>query len=241
MIAGLGYSYTLGGETYRGLWQRQLGSEEEEREFSRDLEGKSIVVAYNPYQPSKSTLTKDSVGALLSERPPASVATGISSRGTDVPSWVKPLLWPFVMFSALGLALSLWVHLGALGGRKVAPEPFFWMLHGGIFVVWLPAVLVGIRRVGKTYRKNYWRTVLRGSPAWLRYMVYAFFGYAVVNFLFFMTQAPNKVEGGGTPIATWRGFSGHWMAFYSAALAILYSAARSPTESRIEPPPREPS
>jgi len=29
------------------------------------------------------------------------------------------------------------------------------------------------------------------------------------------------------PAVVWRGFSGHWMAFYSAALAILYSAAHA--------------
>jgi hypothetical protein len=107
MIAGLGYSYTLGGETYRGLWERQLGSEEEEREFSHDLEGQSVVVAYNPHQPSKSTLPKDSVTALLSTRPQVPATAGVSSRATDVPSWVKPLLWPFVIFAAVGLGLSL--------------------------------------------------------------------------------------------------------------------------------------
>jgi hypothetical protein len=29
------------------------------------------------------------------------------------------------------------------------------------------------------------------------------------------------------PASVWRGFSGHWMAFYSAALAVLCSAAHT--------------
>jgi CubicO group peptidase (beta-lactamase class C family) len=56
---------------------------------------------------------------------------------------------------------------------------------------------------------------------------YGFFGYAIVNFLFFMTKAPSGGGGANPPAVVWRGFSGHWMAFYSAALAILYSAART--------------
>ena len=68
--------------------------------------------------------------------------------------------------------------------------------------------------------------MLQGSPDWMRYMVYGFFGYALLNFALFMTKAPTGGTGVNPPAAVWRGFSGHWMAFYSAALAILYSAAK---------------
>jgi len=152
-------------------------------------------------------------------------------RGSDVPGWAKPLLWPFIVLSAVGLGLSLWVHLGAVAGRRVAPEAFFWMLHVCIFVVWIPAVLVYIKRVGNTRRKEYWKLVLRGWPEWMRYMVSGFFGYAVLNFAIFFFQTPQGGSGANPPAVVWRGFSGHWMAFYSAALAILYSAAASQDDS----------
>jgi hypothetical protein len=142
-----------------------------------------------------------------------------------VPDWVKPLLWPFIGLAAIGLALSLWVHIGALAGKRVAPEYYFWMLHIGIFAVWFPAVFVSIRRVGNTNRKDYWKVVLKGSPDWMRYMAYGFFGYAFLNFVVFWLQSVNGSEGPNTSPVVWRGFSGHWMLFYSAALAILYSAA----------------
>ena len=112
-------------------------------------------------------------------------------------------------------------------GRRVAPEAFFWMLHIGIFVVWFPAVLVAQRLVGNVNRKDLWKVVLKDSPDWMRYMVYGFFGYAMFNFLLFMTKAPTGGGGANPPAVVWRGFSGHWMAFYSAALAILYAAARN--------------
>ena len=67
--------------------------------------------------------------------------------------------------------------------------------------------------------------VLKSSPDWMRYMVYFLFAYAAVNFLLYMTTV--GFGHAGDPTAQdWRGFSGHWMVFYSASLAILYSAAR---------------
>jgi hypothetical protein len=57
-------------------------------------------------------------------------------------------------------------------------------------------------------------------------MVYGFFAYAFVNFAFFMSKVPAG-RTAGTPPIVWRGFSGHWMLFYSAALAMLYSAAKA--------------
>jgi hypothetical protein len=40
-------------------------------------------------------------------------------RVSEVPGWAKPQLWPFILLSAIGLGLSLWVHLGAVAGRTV--------------------------------------------------------------------------------------------------------------------------
>lgn len=119
----------------------------------------------------------------------------------------------------------------AVMGHRVAPEPFFWILHVGIFVVWLPTVLVAKKRVGNRSSKDYWKLVLRGSPEWMRYTVYGFFGYAFVNFALFMAQAPSG-HAEGTPPIVWRGFSGHWMLFYSAALATLYSAVKASESAR---------
>jgi hypothetical protein len=108
-----------------------------------------------------------------------------------------------------------------------AQKVFFWMLHVGIFVVWFPAMFIAQRLVGDVNRGDFWKVILKDSPGWMRYMVYGFFGYAGVNFLFFMSKTPGGGSGANPPAAVWRGFSGHWMAFYSAALAILYSAART--------------
>jgi hypothetical protein len=230
-LGELGYSYLVAGNTYNGSYKREFWNEEEALEFVRDLRGKPVAVQYNPSKLSSSTLLESSVETLLNSRSPKTpteVELFKSALADTSMTWPKPILWACVALSAVGLALSLWVHLGAVMSRRVAPEPFFWILHMGIFVVWLPTVLVARKRVANRSSKDYWKVVLRGSPEWMRYMVYGFFGYAFVNFALFMSKAPTEKSGGGdTPPIVWRGFSGHWMLFYSAALATLYAAAKA--------------
>jgi hypothetical protein len=136
------------------------------------------------------------------------------------------LLIPFLLLSVLGLVLSLIAHTAALLGLPQPLGPAAWGLHVGIFVVWLPAVLVSNRLVGDFKQKDFWKAALRGCPDWMRRLTYGFVAYAVVNFVLFIAIAPAQGGGGGVnaPPAVFRGFSGHWMAFYSAAAAILYSA-----------------
>lgn len=222
-VAELGYSYSVAGTLNSGHYKRDFPTAGEADEFVRDLQDKAVVVHYNPNKASSSALLGPDIEAILQNRAPAPVPD--FSAANSVPDWSKPFLWFFVCFSAVGLVVSLWVHLGAVMGRRVAPQSFFWMLHVGIFVVWFPTIFVGQRLVGSVNRKDFWKVVLKGSPDWMRYMVYGFFGYAIVNFLLFMTKAPSGSSGANPPAVVWRGFSGHWMAFYSAALAVLYSAA----------------
>ena len=228
-LAELLYSYSFAGVSYSGRYTRDIPTADEAEEFIRDLQGKAIAVHYNPEKPSRSALLERDVELLLQSRTPVPPASLPPPR--SIPSFISSLLPFFIALSVVGLVLSLWVHLGALMGQRVAPESFFWILHIGIFVVWLPAVLVAQRLVGTINRKDFWKVVLKNSPDWMRYMVYAFGGYAVVNFLLFMVNAPNGGGGGNPPAAVWRGFSGHWMAFYSAALAILYNAMRNQTSA----------
>ena len=108
---------------------------------------------------------------------------------------------------------------------RTAPWPF-WVLHVGIFIVWFPSVLVAQRLAGKANRKDLWKVVLKGAPDWMRYMVYVFSAYEFVNFMTSMGQSSSGGRHTTTSVADWRGFSGLWMVFYSAALAILYSAAK---------------
>lgn len=146
----------------------------------------------------------------------------------------KPLLHFFAALAAAGLALSVLSHAAALAGISGPLGGYTFVLHVGVFVVWIPAVLASNRLTRNVSRKDFWKGALRGCPDWMKYMTYAFLGYALLNFLVFAVGAPSSkfklgVPNGSsasslTPEAV-RGFSGHWMAFYSAAFALLYSAA----------------
>jgi len=138
------------------------------------------------------------------------------------------ILTPFMYLAGLGLVLSLIVHISALLGL---PSPFgaiSWGLHIGIFVVWIPAVIVMNSLVKDFKQKDLWKAALRACPKWMKYLTYFFFGYAILNFVLFVimdiSDGSGKGSGSGTPSNVYRGFSGHWMAFYCVAMAILYSA-----------------
>ena len=116
------------------------------------------------------------------------------------------IAYPFLIFSAVGLVLSVISHVCGLRG---APGPLgdqTWLLHIGIFVVWLPAVLAVQRLSRNVPRRDVWNAALRGCPRWMRYGMYGLFGYAIINFLIFI-QAGGKHQGPGPmPPAVVRGF-----------------------------------
>jgi len=139
---------------------------------------------------------------------------------------MKAIFLFFASVSAAGLVLSAASHIAAVLGTQGPLGNFAFVLHIGIFVVWIPAVFAANRLVRNVPRKDFWKAALRGCPDWMKYMTYAFVGYAILNFAFFISSAPTQGRGGPMSPEDVRGFSGHWMAFYSAALAILYSAAQ---------------
>ena len=230
-VAELNYSYAIDGQYWSGQYVREFGGEDDAQEFVRDLQGNPVAVAYNFRDSKDSALAEESLATLIAMRPPAP-EKGPSRPAAVLPDWVKLVLWPLVILAAIGLGVSLWVHIGALGGTRVVPEAYFFILHVGVFIVFIPAILVGQRLVGSTARKDFWKAVLRWAPDWMRCMVYGFFAYAIANFALFMIQAPPHGGSGNPPAVVWRGFSGHWMAFYSASMAILYSVVNSPDVSK---------
>ena len=65
------------------------------------------MVSCNPRNAAKSTLSEDAVSALLKMRAPAPQRSASQVGVSNVPAWVKPLLWPFIALSAVGLVVSI--------------------------------------------------------------------------------------------------------------------------------------
>src|SRR5262245_49859664 len=106
------------------------------------------------------------------------------------------LLTPFLVLSVIGLVLSIIAHGASLLGLPQPLGEAAFALHIGILVVWVPAVLV-VNLANDFKQQDFWRTALRGCPRWMRWTMWAFFAYAIVNFLLFMASAPPKGSGGG--------------------------------------------
>jgi hypothetical protein len=133
------------------------------------------------------------------------------------------LLYPFIVLSAIGLVASSLVHISALCGIDLAMGHSF-ILHFGIFIVWIPTVLVATQTTLNCKRRDFWKAALRGCPEWMKKITYGFSIYAFFNFAIFLYLLSGKPPEDVANSVELRGFSGHWMAFYSAALAVLYSA-----------------
>ena len=77
-------------------------------------------------------------------------------------------LYPFIFLSVCGLVLSLVVHVSALLGIDLGLGQKVFGLHIGIFLVWIPTVLVANNLSKDCRRSDFWKVALRGCPDWMK-------------------------------------------------------------------------
>lgn len=138
-------------------------------------------------------------------------------------------LIPFMALAALGFVCSALVHLCALAGVVPPGGNAVFALHGGIFVIWVP-VMILVMRISRGRRGMMsWMDQLSGCPVWMRWLILALFAYAVLNFfLAFGGQISGHEDNEANAPSTLRGFSGHWMAFYAAGFGVMLTGYRKP-------------
>ncbi len=153
----------------------------------------------------------------------------------------------FSIFALTGFFSSLFVHLSTFFGIDPSKHvPWVWVLHLGIFVVFIPMLFVQ----GLTSKKDFWSKIFAAMPRWARYTIKAFFAYAIINFalFFFLSQggvpevrdgkyvlhnhgqvvrelSENEYELQKAYVI--RGFSGHWMVFYLVAAIVFWYRGKS--------------
>ena len=155
-------------------------------------------------------------------------------------------------FAIAGWLLGLTAHLFSLADINVAAYiPFIWVLHVGIFVVWLPTIFaLSKNKELQAYQQSKksgfgaFKIIFKHTPTWLMVLVIGSFIYAILNFILFASSqigTPEMQDGQyilqnrGQFIKTiteqeyhqykaneLRGFSGHWLAFYGFAAAALF-------------------
>lgn len=131
------------------------------------------------------------------------------------------LLTPFCALAAIGFCLSAITHIAAILSLPQPLGPAATFLFGGIFIVWLPAVLVSSNLVADFKQKDFWQAALRGCPVWMRRLCFGTFYYGIASFVVFMFIIPAIRQ---VPPVFLEGAMGHCMIFYAMATGILYSA-----------------
>jgi hypothetical protein len=133
-----------------------------------------------------------------------------------------------IIYAAIGLVLSLIMHLLSFAGFQSADiGGFFWALHAGLFPLWLPVGLAATKMTRRASDKDFWEATLSGCPAWMRYITYGIFAYAlVIMFLISIYMVIVGADAPGSGLLGLRVFSAVWMFFYGVGLATLTSAFR---------------
>jgi|ERR1017187_376651 hypothetical protein len=103
-----------------------------------------------------------------------------------------------------------WLHIDPPWGQSV------FLLHIGIFVVWIPLVISANRTMPKPGRGNL-EHLFAVLPRWVRIAIGVLFAYALLNFVYFIYCTQQYPRHKVPFLVELRGFSGHWMMFYGVA------------------------
>ena len=134
------------------------------------------------------------------------------------------------VYAVCGFIVALVVHVATFTPYSMSPaNPFFWILHLGIFPIFIPTVL-GLRRWSdvrsgflgfKTSRLRR-REILAFLPKWSVRAAALLFAYTFINFALSSGHLPSGNHGSTSiPLdpeqARYlvRAFSGHWLFFYA--------------------------
>lgn len=128
-----------------------------------------------------------------------------------------------------GLILSAAVHillLNGLGDVFSDIDAFVWILHVGAIILGFPAILCSQKITMGTKENDFRKTAKQNCPSWMKKMVVFFIIYGIINYIIFIISGVES-NGPGTPASVFRGFSGHWMIFYSIEVSAFYSFLHS--------------
>lgn len=134
----------------------------------------------------------------------------------------------FAWFSASGFILSLVIHILGLLNKVRFFGWFAILLHFGIFVALIGA-LVAFFRLRRLEGKGFWKRALRACPGWMAWVLLLLLVYSLANFFIFWNKLFNLSGKSSDEImaTVLRGFSGHWMFFYFATFLAFYAAMQA--------------
>jgi len=132
---------------------------------------------------------------------------------------IRAIAYPVMLIAGLGLIVSFSLHLASFHAGPELAKRAIPILFPGVFVVWLPTILVANRLTRDFKQRDFWNAALRGCPAWMRKGQWVIWGYVFfVSFgLPFLLVGRNL---GSSPDA----FVIFPAVFYSSSFCVMYSA-----------------
>ena len=121
-----------------------------------------------------------------------------------------------MVLSAVGVLLCVTLYLLGVTGTYSPQMKNSSILFIGVFVVWLPTVLLMNRLTRDFKQKDIWKAALRGCPPWLRTAMYVVIGFVFVIFFLPVLSKGNPGESPQT-------FVLFPIAFYSVSFCVMYS------------------
>lgn len=146
------------------------------------------------------------------------------------------------IFALTGFFLALTAHIAAWCGVAVSEHvPFIWVLHVGVFVVFIPMVLAMNKTLGS---RPSFQQIRAGFPAWVVVAGIGLLAWTMFNFMLSMSGLEGEpgLSESGRYVLSRRGqlireinfdeftrlkalqvraFSGHWLLFYFVPYAYF--------------------
>lgn len=138
------------------------------------------------------------------------------------------LIYPFLILACAGFVAVLTVHISALAGSTTLFNELEKLFFPGLFVVWVPSILVMNRLTREFKQKDTWKAALRGCPTWMRRTLWIVVGYSWGAGMLILVFGGDR----NSPLNSARAMSAIALTFYSVAVGILYSATRAPSLDR---------
>jgi hypothetical protein len=132
----------------------------------------------------------------------------------------KLVAYPVMALAAIGVIVCFALHIISFREDPELLKRALVFVFPGIFVVWLPTVLVMNRLTRDFKQRDLWKAALRGCPPGMKVILWLVLGY-----VFFATFLMPLLRG-SNPGASPGGFLIFPAAFYSVSFCVMYSATR---------------
>ena len=128
------------------------------------------------------------------------------------------------------------MHLLALLGLQPNSDGLLFGMMFGIFPLWLPVTHISMKLSHGASKKDFWKLLHAGCPAWMSHIDRILYWYALANFvlaLYAFSFNPSWAQNpGSAPRVFWMLASSYSILFYFAGLCAVITAYRKGIERR---------